>query len=40
MSAIEEGMSNRKVATALDMNETVTAPGKDVEENDCFQYSY
>ena len=40
MSAIEEGMSNRKVATAFDMNETVTALGKDVEENDRFQYSY
>lgn len=36
MSAIEEGMSNRKVATTFDMNETVTAPSKD----DHFQYSH
>ena len=41
MSAIEEGMSNRKVAAAIDMmNESVTAPNKDVEENDYFQYSH
>jgi hypothetical protein len=40
MSAIEEGMSNRKVAAAFDMNETVTAPSKDAEENDHFQYSH